>query len=107
GDHAMGARDNMIFAGIGWLAGICLMLAIGFVIFPALDGVRRPCLGMPDVLILGLVLLLVTPFALAGGLVGARLPREGGRNSQLIMAAICGILLAVPLSCLVFWYSGW
>jgi hypothetical protein len=103
----MRLRYNLFFAGIGWLAGVCLMLASGFVIFPALDGDKRPVFGMPDVLILGLVLLLVTPAALAGGLVGARLPREGGRNSQLLMAAICGVLLAVPLSCLVFWYSGW
>jgi hypothetical protein len=103
----MRVRDNLIFAGIGWLAGVGLMLAIGFVIFPALDGVNRPVFRIPDILILGLVLLLVTPAALAGGLLGARLPREGGRNSQLLMAAICGILLAMPLSCLSFWYSGW
>ena len=67
----------------------------------------RPAIDHPFLLILALILLIVSPAALVGGLVGGRLPKEGGQLGQLIMAAICGIIVAVPLSCAGFWVSGW
>ena len=103
----MSIRSSMLFALVGWLAGLCATLGNGFVIFPALVG-NPPALGLgAQFLILGAVLLLVTPAALIGGLIGGRLPKEGGRNGQLIMAGILGVLAALPLSCVGFWYSGW
>ncbi len=103
----MTIRSSLLFALVGWLAGLCAALGTGFVIFPALMG-NPPALGMGvQLLILGTVLLLVTPAALIGGLIGGRLPQEGGKGVQLVMAAILGVIAALPFSCIGFWYSGW
>jgi hypothetical protein len=100
-------RENLLFAGVGWVTGVLLALVVAFVIFPAFDGSWRGAFAATNLLILGLVLLVVSPAALAGGFAGSRIPREGGRSVQLIMAAICGVLLAMPLSCVLLWYTGW
>ncbi len=103
----MTIRSSLLFALVGWLAGLCATLGIGFVIFPALMG-NPPALGLgAQLLILGAVLLLVTPAALIGGLIGGRLPQEGGKSGQLVMAGILGVMAALPFSCVGFWYSGW
>lgn len=103
----MTIRSSLLCALIGWLAGLCVTLVTGFVIFPALLG-DQPSLGIrAELLILVVVLLLVTPAALIGGLIGGRLPREGGKSGQLLMAGIIGIIVALPFSCVGFWFSGW
>jgi hypothetical protein len=105
--NRMTLREHLLFAFTGWLAGVCVMLGVGFIIFPALVGTPHSFGAGADRLILGLVVLLVSPAALVGGLVGGRLPKEGGRVGQLLMAAIAGVIAAVPLSCVGFWYTGW
>lgn len=103
----MTIRSSLLFALIGWLAGICVTVGIGFVIFPALMG-TAPALGIgAQLLIFGVVLLFVTPAALVGGWIGGRLPKEGGKSAQLVMAGIIGVIAAVPFSCAGFWFSGW
>src|SRR5438105_702528 len=103
----MKTRDQLMFALTGWIAGILITLGVGFVIFPAIMQGDRFALTATNILILTLVLILVSPAALVGGWVGGRLPKEGGQTSQIIFAAIIGIVLALPFSCLGFWYSGW
>jgi len=45
--------------------------------------------------------------AIIGGVVGGRIPKEGGRNQQLLVAAIFGIILALPCGCYGLWmFSG-
>jgi hypothetical protein len=105
--NRMTLRENLLFALTGWLAGVCIMLGVGFIIFPALVGTPHSFGAGPDRFILLLVVLLVSPAALVGGLVGGRLPKEGGQFGQLLMAAIAGIMAAVPVSCVGFWYTGW
>ena len=41
--------------------------------------------------------------AVAGGLLGGRIPREGGQQDQIRMAAVCGALAAVPFACFILW----
>src|SRR5207244_5830681 len=76
--NRMTLREHLLFAFTGWLAGVCIMLGVGFIIFPALVGTPHSFGAGPDRLILRLVVLLVSPVALLGGLVGGRLPKEGG-----------------------------
>lgn len=103
----MSVRMHLLWAMIGWLAGIGITLGVGFVIFPALTGADRAVRSAPDLLILGIVMLVASPAALAGGLMGGRLSQEGGHRSQLVLAAILGSLFALPFSCAGFWYTGW
>jgi len=41
--------------------------------------------------------------AIIGGIVGGRIPKEGGRTQQLLVAALFGIILAVPCGCFGLW----
>ncbi len=63
--------------------------------------------SLADPAILWIVGLLTALAALIGGLVGGQLSREGGRSSQIMMAVIVGIMLALPISCIGFWVTGW
>ena len=103
----MKMREHLLFAGVGWIAGLCSTLGLALIIIPAIIGGEQAYSRGPGLLILALILLIVTPAALVGGIVGGRLPKEGGQLGQLIMAAICGMIVAVPLSCAGFWVSGW
>lgn len=58
-------------------------------------------------IILG-TLLLASPSAAVGGLIGSRIPREGGRTEQMLAAGLTGIVLALPFGCLGLWlFSGY
>jgi hypothetical protein len=58
--------------------------------------------------IIGLALLISSPGALAGGVIGSRLPREGGQTEQYVMAAIMGVVFALPFACMGLWFfTGW
>jgi len=104
----MDVRHTLANAGIGWLAGAGITLAMGFVVFPAILTNEIHFSGSAaDWAILGIALIPASIASLAGGLVGGRIAIEGGRAGQLLMAAIVGALLAAPVSCLSFWYSGW
>lgn len=104
----MNVRHTLANAGIGWLAGAGIIFGMGFLVFPAIIANVTHFSGSPlDWLILGIVFVPASIAALTGGLVGGRMAVEGGRGGQLIMAAIVGALLAAPVSCISFWYSGW
>ena len=102
----MTLRDNVRFACIGWLAGVLVTLGLVVFVAPSLIG-ARPIRSGSDLAILGLIVLLVAPATLLGGLLGGRLPREGGRSVQIVMAAIIGGLFAIPFSCAALWFTGW
>jgi hypothetical protein len=80
---------------------------VGFWIFPLVGGRAGRAGDAAGRLILGLTQLIMSPGALAGGLIGGYLPREGGAGSQYFMAVLGGLTLAFPLSCLGLWYLGW
>lgn len=104
----MNLRHNLVNAGVGWLAGVGIVLIVGFVIFPAIiTNVTHFAGTAVDWALLGIVFIPASIAALAGGMVGGRLAIEGGRGGQLLLAAIVGAVFASPISCLSFWYSGW
>ncbi|MEP7356885.1 MAG: hypothetical protein ABI847_06560 [Anaerolineales bacterium] len=96
------------FLLIGWGASVAAILLLGIgwpSVFPSgqkLEVFYGSAYGFPLVVLTAII--LGTPAAIIGGLVGSRIPREGGRKEQITAAAITGILLALPFSCLVLWY---
>ncbi len=105
-------RGHLRFAIAGWLAGVVATFGTSLfwpVIFPAILRPERYYGVGPSLPIIQLIVIgLVSPAALVGGLIGSRLPREGGQTEQLIMAGILGVVLAVPLACLGLWFwTGW
>lgn len=92
---------------VGWIAG--LLFCVGFAwlwqqIIPVIDRTGR---GAALPMVLGLILALISPLAIAGGVIGGNLPKEGGPIQQIFYALLFGILLTVPVSCFLFWYTGW
>lgn len=103
----MKLQRMLLFAGLGWLAGALLTLLMGFVVAPAVIGGERSLANPVDQVILAMTLLVMTPGALAGGVIGGRMMHEGGGAGQLWMACLIGLLIALPFGCLGFWYLGW
>jgi MFS family permease len=101
------------FAAAGWLAGTLVLLILTFAwpsIFPGFVHYNHydPTGPAPN---LGLIVLVVLAAAalpaIIGGVIGGRLPKEGGRTQQLLVAAIFGIFLALPCGCFGLWlFSG-
>ena len=102
----------LAFALTGWLAGAFATIVAGLswpAIFPAIVVVEHYYGAGPSLAtIIGVCLILATPGGLIGGLVGSRIPKEGGQNEQFTMAAIMGIILTLPFACLILWlFTGW
>jgi len=108
----MKIRKALTFALTGWLVGTISVLVIGFVwpsIFPAVVAVEHYYGAGPNLLtIIAFSILLASPGGLIGGLIGSRIPKEGGRTEQFYMAGFMGILFSVPLACMMLWlFTGW
>ena len=102
----------LVFALAGWLAGALAIVGVGFTwpaIFPAVVVVEHYYGAGPDlVTIIGFGLTLASPGGLIGGLIGSRIPREGGQREQFYMAGIMGIIFSLPLACMILWFfTGW
>jgi|SRR5919108_6598970 hypothetical protein len=102
----------LVFALTGWAVGAIATIIVGLSwpsIFPAIVVVEHYYGAGPSLIsIIGFGLLLASPGGLIGGLIGSRIPREGGQNEQLILAAIMGIIFSLPFACLVLWFfTGW
>lgn len=99
---------SLRFALIGWVAGVLATLILGVLwprMMPAIINVEHyygagP--GMP--VILAIVVVLASPAALVGGLIGSRIPKEGGRRDQQLGAVVVGILLTMPFACYGLWF---
>ncbi len=94
------------WAGIGWLMGVGALLIVGYLILPAVIG-SEPTTQPGTLAILTIVLLIVSPCAIVGGIAGGRLQVEGGSGSGFMLAAIGGLCAAIPFSCIGFWVNGW
>ncbi|MGH2521110.1 MAG: hypothetical protein ACRDH2_01290 [Anaerolineales bacterium] len=103
---------RFLYPFAGWVAGAIVTVGLGFLwpsIFPAIVRIEHyygagP--GLPVILLI--VLILVSPAALVGGLIGSRIPKEGGRGEQLLVAAILGAIMALPFGCWGWWFfTGW
>jgi len=102
----------LVFALIGWAVGVMAIIGIGLVwptIFPAIVRNNHYYGDGPSLLtIIEFAIIFASPGGLVGGFIGGLIPKEGGRNEQLIMAGIMGIILALPFACLGLWFfTGW
>jgi hypothetical protein len=102
----------LVFALTGWVVGAIAAIGIGLfwpAIFPAIVVVEHYYGAGPGLLtIIVFGILLASPGGLLGGLIGSRIPREGGQAEQFIMAAIMGIIFSLPFACIVLWFfTGW
>ncbi len=99
--------QHLLNALSGWIAGVLVTLGFSYIwqqIFPVID---RTGQGSSLPAVLAIILIIITPVSIAGGVIGGRLPRESGRAGQLMYAALFGALFAVPFACFLFWYLGW
>jgi predicted MFS family arabinose efflux permease len=103
----MKLRRMLLCAGIGWVAGLLLTLIMGFVVAPVIMGRPHSLQDPVDRIVLGIALLGMTPGALLGGVIGGRMSHEGGSRGQLIMSALLGLLISIPLGCIGLWLLGW
>ncbi|MCX6058868.1 MAG: hypothetical protein NTW69_12035 [Chloroflexi bacterium] len=102
----------LAFALTGWVVGAIATISVGLywpTIFPAiLENQHYYGIGPSLLIIIGLAMVIASPAALVGGLIGGRIPREGGQTEQYIMAAIMGIIFALPFACMGMWFfTGW
>jgi hypothetical protein len=102
----------LVFALTGWVMSAIAIVGIGFAwptIFPAIIRTDHYYGAGPSLpIIIEFAIIFASPGGLIGGFVGSRIPQEGGRNEQLIMAAIMGVILAIPFACLGLWlFTGW
>ena len=102
----------LVFALTGWVVGAIATISVGLswpAIFPAIGVVEHYYGAGPSLLtIIGFGIILASPGGLAGGLIGSRIPREGGQTEQFVMAAIMGIIFSLPFACMVLWFfTGW
>jgi len=102
----------LAYALTGWLASIVATIGVGLywpTIFPGIEKVDHYYGAGPDIfVIVAMALLFASPGGLIGGLIGQRLPKEGGKTEQFLMAAIFGIVFALPFSCMTLWFfTGW
>jgi len=104
--------QNLRYPIVGWITAVVGILILGWIwpaFFPGINQAAH--YGAADTgmgFILGLTILVATPAALIGGLIGSRLPREGGRTEQTLVAALVGMILAFPFACYSLWvFSGY
>jgi hypothetical protein len=111
-DDFMKIPRTLAFALTGWLVGAIAIVGVGLFwpsIFPAIVVVEHYYGGGPGLLtIIGFGMLLASPGGLVGGIIGSRIPREGGLSEQFGMAGIMGIIFSLPFACLLLWFfTGW
>jgi MFS family permease len=101
------------FAIAGWVAGVLALIFLSLVWPNVLPGFVHynhydPTGPAPNlVLIVGVILAAASLPAIIGGVIGGRIPKEGGDRQQLMVAAIFGIILALPIGCFGLWlFSG-
>ena len=103
---------NVSYALTGWLAGVVTILVMGFAwpfIFPAIVNVDHYYGDGPGLLtIIGIILLVMTPASLLGGLIGGRVSLEGGDMQHRLIAVVFGVLFTIPFACVgLLYFTGW
>ncbi len=100
--------SSLGLALVGWVAGMLTSLGMSALLPKILPIAGRisamESSGKSQVLLL--VLIVISPVSLIGGLVGSRLVREGGRNEQILYAALFGFIFTLPVMCILY-YIGW
>jgi hypothetical protein len=103
----MKLSHHLINALCGWAAGLLSTILFSILwkqVIPVVDRTGQGASLMPLII---LILLVLTPITIAGGVIGGRIPREGGKGQMLIYAILFGVLFSIPFSCFLFWYTAW
>ncbi len=91
----------------GLAAGLLITVGFSYIwqfVIPIEDRTSR---GPYQLSVFGIILLLVALPALAGGIIGGRIPKEGGVRNQLVLALLFGAFFVLPFACFIFWYIQW
>jgi hypothetical protein len=91
----------------GLAAGLLVTLGFNLIWQKTIPIVDRTSAGPFNLEALGIILLAVALPAIAGGIVGGRIPKEGNPGNQLTLAALFGALFVLPFACFIFWYIQW
>lgn len=98
---------NLRYPLAGWVAGVLTVFLLTWiwpVFFPGINNTQHyDTPPIATTFILGVTLAIATPAALIGGLIGSRLPREGGSTEQTLVAFVIGAILVVPFACMSLW----
>lgn len=100
------AVQILVSALSGWAAGLLIVLGFSFLWLKIIPVVDRAGQGPGFWKVLTFIFLLISPVAIAGGIIGGRLPKEGGRLNQLVYAALFGLFFPLPFACFLLWYTG-
>ena len=103
----MRIRFILLDALTGLVAGVLVTVGFNFIWQKVIPIVDRSSAAPFYLEGLGVILLAVALPAMAGGIIGGRIPREGGLKNQLSMAALFGALFVLPFACFIFWYIQW
>jgi hypothetical protein len=99
--------QTLVFACVGWVSGLLATLGLSGLLPKILPVTDRVSAVEGSWKFLPIVLVLVTPAALVGGVVGSKLVKEGGRREQIIYAILFGIIFTLPFAACILWYTGW
>ena len=98
---------TLSYAIIGWIAGVAAAVVLVLVwpsIFPAITRPEHYYGYVPSLFqLMLLAIVIMTPAAVVGGIVGGRLSIEGGDRGQRMIAVIIAFLFSLPFGCFVFW----
>ena len=103
----MKIRYILINALIGLVAGWLITVGFSYIWQKVVPIEERTSIAPYHLTALGVILIVLALPALAGGVIGGRIPREGGLKNQFILAAIFGALFVLPFACFIFWYVQW
>lgn len=95
--------DLLLSALSGWVAGVLSILLLGWIWLQVFPVEERAGQGAGLSLALKLIITYMTPVTIIGGLLGGRIPREGGIKDKLAFAALLGFLFPLPFTCLFFY----
>ena len=98
--------NHLLNAITGCIIGILTTLMLSFLWLNVIPVVDRTGQGPGLPMILLILMGIVSPVSIIGGLLGGMIPKEGGRKDQVIYAAIFGAFLTTPFALFLLWYTG-
>jgi hypothetical protein len=92
----------------GWLAGIGATLVLGLawpIFFPAIVRIEHYYGAGPGLpMIIAMAVLVASPAAALGGLIGGAISVEGGDRGRRLVAIILGVVFSLPCAAWGFWF---
>jgi hypothetical protein len=92
----------------GWLAGVVATVVLGLiwpVIFPAIVRVEHYYEAGPGLpLIIAMIIVIASPAAALGGLIGGALSIEGGDRGRRMISIVAAIVLSLPCAGWGYWF---